>query len=338
MQHLLWGAPKGVRPGAAARRAAVLASMLALTACAPRADEAPPVKTAPAVAVAAASFESPAPVAAPEPADAPDVAMAKHWKGFGVAKCSYLAPREDFIGDDGGVDVVFHFHAGQMSEREMRESGVRGVFVSCGYGIGSGGYARAFADEGRFGFMMKRLTSAIGREAQRGDVHLRRLTLASWSAGFAAISRILAVPEWYEATDTVVLLDSLHAQYVDGEGPARGADRVDVKMLRRFVRFASDAAAGKKTMVITHSAIVPPDYASTFEATSALLFEVGVIPVAADEKTARGMTTSTAADEGGLHVRGFRGMGPQDHFDHLHMIGSVLRTWVVPRWSAAGDR
>ncbi|MBX3203883.1 MAG: hypothetical protein KF764_02380 [Labilithrix sp.] len=341
MQHLLWGAvgapvsPKDVATvPSAARRAFVFASLVALTACAPRASEAPPVKTAPPVSVAAASLESTAPVAAPDATDAPDVAMAKHWQGFGVSKCSYLAPSEDFIGDDGGVDVVFHFHAGQMSEREMRESGVRGVFVSCGYGVGSGGYARAFEDEGRFGVMMKRLTRAIGTSAKRSDVHLRRLTLASWSAGFAAVSRILAVPEWYEATDTVVLLDSLHAQYVDGEGPARGADHVDVKMLKRFVRFATDAAAGKKTMVITHSAIVPPDYASTTEATEALLFEVGVVPVAASEKNARGMTPSIEADEGGLHVRGFRGMGPRDHFDHLHMIGSVLRTWVVPRWYA----
>ena len=55
---------------------------------------------------------------------------------------------------DGGVDVVFHFHAGQMAEREMKESGVRAVFVSCGYGMGSGAYADAFANPERFGRML----------------------------------------------------------------------------------------------------------------------------------------------------------------------------------------
>lgn len=341
MQHSLWRAattpPKDVATFATfATRLLASASLIALAACAPRASERPPAKTAPPVAVAAAVLESPAPAIEREldGLTAPDVEMEKHWQGFGVSSCSYLAPKDDFIDVEGGVDVVFHFHAGQMSERAIRTSGVRGVFVSCGYGIGSGGYARAFEDPSRFGTMMKRLTATIGRSAKRSDVHLRRLALASWSAGFAAVSRILAVPEWYDATDTVVLLDSLHAQYVDGEGPARGADHVDVKMLKRFVRFATDAAAGKKTMVVTHSAIVPPDYASTSEATAALLSEVGVAPTRTSAKTGRGMTLSLEADARGLHVRGFRGAGPRDHFDHLHLIDNVLRTWLVPRWNA----
>jgi hypothetical protein len=110
-------------------------------------------------------------------------------------------------------------------------------------------------------------------------------------------------------------------------------------MLKHFVRFAADAAAGKKTMVITHSAIVPPDYASTSESTAALLSEVGVVPTTSNENATLSSTTvghkmalSLKADEGGLHVRGFRGMGPHDHFDHLHLIGETLRSWVVPHW------
>ncbi len=316
------------------RSASLLGSVIALVACA-RASEVPMAKTAPAVAVAAAVIETPAPRASLFEAPAPDVAMEDHWKGFGVSSCSYLAPKEEFIGEDGGIDVVFHFHAGQMSERDMRASGVRGVFVSCGYGVGTSGYSRAFEAPSRFASMMKRLTATVGRSAKRSDVHVRRLALASWSAGFAAVSRILSVPEYYEATDTVILLDSLHARYTDGEGAQRGADKVDVRGLRHFVRFASDAAAGKKTMVITHSAIVPPDYASTSESTAALLAQVGVTAVPASG-SGRSMALALEADEGGLHVRGFRGMGPRDHFDHLHLIGDTLRSWLVPRWYTAG--
>jgi hypothetical protein len=316
------------------------ALLLALPACAPRKDIESP-KSAPSVAVAAAAIEAPAQVAARADDDAPNVEMERGWKGFGVPNCSYLAPKEDFVADDGSVDVVFHFHAGQMSEREIRTSGVRGVFVSCGYGVGTTGYARNFEDPTRFGWMMKRLTKTIGASAKRTDVHLRHLALASWSAGFAAVGRILAVPEWYAATDTVVLLDSLHARYIDGDGetgPGRGADRVNTRSLKNFIRFAGDAAAGKKTMVITHSAIVPPDYASTTEATTALLFEIGLAATPAEsaaEKSPRPMAAiAQKADEGNLHVRGFRGQGPRDHFDHLHLIGSMLRSWLVPRWSA----
>ncbi len=320
------------------RSASLVGSVIALAACGCT-REAPPPKIAPPVAVAAAVIETPAPVASTLEARVPDVEMEEHWSGFGVASCSYLAPKAELVGDDGGIDVVWHFHAGQMSEREMRASGVRGVFVSCGYGIGTTGYSRAFDDPSRFRSMMKRLTRTIGNKAKRDDVHVRRLALASWSAGFAAVSRILSVAEYYDATDTVILLDSLHAQYTDGEGPARGAEKVDVKMLRHFVRFAADAVAGKKTMVITHSAIVPPDYASTSEATAALLTEVGVIARPASETNSRSMGLSLIVDEGDLHVRGFRGAGPRDHFDHLHLIGDTLRSWLVPRWyTASGER
>ena len=318
------------------RSALLLGSVIVLAACA-HAGETPSSKTAPDVAVAAAVVETPAPTPAMATgATSPDVEMEEQWQGFGVSSCSYLAPKEELVAEDGGIDVIFHFHAGQMSEREMRASGVRGVFVSCGYGVGTSGYSRAFQDPSRFSSMMKRLTRTIGKKTKRDDVHVRRLALASWSAGFAAVSRILAVPEYYDTVDTVILLDSLHAQYTGGEGPARGADLVDVKMLRHFVRFAKDAADGKKTMVITHSAIVPPDYASTSESTTALLAEVGVTATPASGKTMRSMALALEADESGLHVRGFRGMGPQDHFGHLHLIGDTLRSWLVPRWYTAG--
>jgi hypothetical protein len=309
------------------------------------------VKVEPPVAVAAAIVEAPA----PEPVVEAPIEWERSWRGFGVSQCSYLRPVNDadFVADDGGVDVVFHFHAGQMSEREMKASGVRGVFVSCGYGIGTAPYSAAFEDPKRFGSMMKRLMAAIGRSVKRSDVHLRRLALVSWSAGFAAIHRILAVPQWYEATDTIVLLDSLHARYVDAGPPAggreakaaprsaRGADQVDVRQLCRFARFASDAVAGTKAMVITHSSIVPPDYASTTEATAALLAEIGVVPTdgAGAEESPRGMSLTVRADAGNLHVRGFRGTGPRDHFDHLYLVGDALRSWLVPRWyTSSGER
>ncbi|MFO0743005.1 MAG: hypothetical protein U0270_44430 [Labilithrix sp.] len=300
-------------------------------------------KEKPAVQVAAAVVEA---VAAPIPTASFDGAS---WAGFGVAHCSYLAPASDFIGEDGGVDVVWHFHAGQMATSDMKASGMRAVFVSCGYGIGTGGYSSNFEDPNRFGAMMRSLTRTISFKAKR-DVHLQHLALASWSAGFAAVNRVLASSEWYEKTDAVLLFDSLHAQYIDLPEDAklktkplaaRGADHVDANMLRRFIRFATDAAAGKKRMVITHSSIVPPDYASTAEATAALLREVDVAPASTTAASfgLPSMVPSVVADAGNLHVRGFRGIGPHDHFDHLHLIGEALRSWIVPGWySAVSER
>jgi hypothetical protein len=258
------------------------------------------------------------------------------WRGLSFG--TYLAPKSDFIAKDGGVDVVFHFHAGQMAERQMKESGMNAVFVSCGYGIGSGAYAAALADPQRFDRMIAELVKNLESQTGRRDVHVRHLALASWSAGFAAIGKILSVDRYFAMTDTVILNDSLHSPYVgpnptvNGYSTKRGADRVDLKMMRHFIRFAKEAAAGRKTMAITHSSIVPPDYASSTEATEALLTAIGVPSTVLDEPGSRGMTLIKRADQGNLHVRGFRGRGPHDHFDHLYLIGEALRSWVVPRW------
>ena len=308
-------------------------------------------KVAPHVQVAAAIVEP----AVPVPASAPASFEGSTWAGFGVANCSYLAPSSDFIGDDDAIDVVWHFHAGQMATADMKASEMRTVFVSCGYGIGTGGYSSNFDDPNRFSGMMRSLLRTVSFKAKR-DVHLGHFALASWSAGFAAVNRILGSSEWYAKTDAVLLFDSLHSQYIDlpedlkaGAGAAaskkvaaRGADHVDTKMLRRFIRFASDAAAGKKRMVITHSSIVPPDYASTSEATAALVREVDVPSQVSAETTAvpfglPTMTPSVVVDAGNLHVRGFRGIGPHDHFDHLHLIGEALRSWIVPGWYSPGS-
>ena len=87
------------------------------------------------------------------------------WAGFGVANCSYLAPKDDFVHDGGAVDVIWHFHAGQMATADMKTSNARAVFVSCGYGIGTGGYSSNFDDPNRFGGMMRSLTRTLARKA-----------------------------------------------------------------------------------------------------------------------------------------------------------------------------
>jgi hypothetical protein len=273
---------------------------------------------------------------------APPVAFDR-WRG--ISSCSYIAPKADFVTKDGGVDVVFHFHAGQMAERQMKDSGMNAVFVACGFGLGSGAYADAFANPHRFGRMVDELVKNLEAQTRKKGLHVRHLALTSWSAGFAAIGKILGVDRYYAMTDAVILNDSLHSVYKDPnpKTAAQGVDHVDLKMMRSFIRFAKDAVAGQKTMTITHSSIIPPDYASSAEATEALLTAIEVPLAVVDPATTdpsdptrseawRTMTLKNRADAGNLHVRGFRGQGPRDHFEHLYLIGQVLRSWVVPRW------
>jgi len=308
--------------------ALALASAVIARAPEVHADE-PPVPVEIALVTASIASTQPRVEVAPELA-APPVAFDR-WKGLGYG--TYLAPAADFIGTDGGFDVVFHFHAGQMAERQMKESGMNAVFVSCGFGIGSGAYADKLASPERFGRMLDELVRNVESSTGRRGLHVRHLALASWSAGFAAVSKILGVDRYYAMVDSVVLNDSLHSQYLDPNPKAAAPRAVDLKMIRSFIRFAKDASEGKKAaMVITHSAIVPPDYASSTEATQALLTAIEVAATAVDEPSSRKMTLTKRADIGNLHVRGFKGGGPKDHFEHLHLLGEALQSWVVPRW------
>jgi len=266
------------------------------------------------------------------------ITFAERWRGAGFSGV-YLTPKDGFVADDGGVDLAFHFNAALVAEPEWRKSNANAVVVSVAYGVGSGTYAEPFSNPGLFPYMVRSVLGEIEKSlppSQKKKLYARRITLAAWSAGFGAVGKILALPESYEKIDSVVLLDGIHAGYT-GPGPhgaGEGADKVDLKMIGNLVRFAKDAALGKKTMVITHTSIIPPDYASAAETTTALLGAIGLSRQVVDEPT-EGMLLTSRVDEKGLHVRGFGGNSKGAHMKHLHLVGWAMRDFVVPERAAS---
>jgi hypothetical protein len=255
----------------------------------------------------------------------------------GTSFGAYLAPKGDFVGADGGVDLIFHFNAAILAEKSWRKSDANAVIVSQAFStFGTGAYEDAYADQGRFGRMVDEVLASVGRAQHRDNLHARRITLVGWSAGFAAVGKILSVPRYFDMVDGVVLLDGLHAQYTllpgEARGPNKGAARVNVAQLASFIRFATQAKEGKKQMTVTHTSILTSDYASTTEASDALVREAGLTNVDTDE-TMFGMRLRTRAHKRNLHVLGFRGYNPEDHMKQLHAVGDVVRTWVSPRLS-----
>jgi hypothetical protein len=244
--------------------------------------------------------------------------LAGPWKPL-VWGASYLAP-DDVVAKDGGVDVIFHFHGAGVIDEEWRSSGIDAVVIGLtlpGYGVGV--YRDMFSSSDRFGAIVDDAVKRVGGN------HVRRLGLVSWSAGYGGTQDVLSNAHYYAMVDTVVVIDGMHADYVEGL-PDEGDFSV-------FERFARDAVGGGKQMIITHSAVVPPGYASTTETATMLLASVGVSRVEEKKTNARGMTEWYHADSGGLHVRGFRGDGPHDHMDQVHLVGDIVRTFVAPRWT-----
>jgi hypothetical protein len=284
----------------------------------------------------------------PEPGQSPEIAaLARAAEGnapsvdyenwHGTSFGAFLTPKGDFWGDDGGVDVIVHFNAAMLAGRSWQKSHANAVVVSASFGaFGSGPYQEAMADPGRFARMLSEVVAGVEAQKKHKGLHVRRVGIVAWSAGFGAVGRVLSVKKYFDQVDSVVLLDAMQAGYKDpSRGIAQGPDAVSLTGIDPYVRFAREAMAGRKQLVITHTSIVPPEYASTTDAALALVGAVGAPKrlAAEGETDARGMLPKYRVDAGDLHVYGFRGGGPNDHMRHLHLVGDMVRELVVPRWS-----
>ncbi len=100
------------------------------------------------------------------------------------------------------------------------------------------------------------------------------------------------------------------------------------------MQFAKLAAAGKRLMVVSHSSIVPPGYASTTETSHYLVDAVGghsrrMKPRSSDPM---GLELIDRFDRKGLHVLGYAGNGPLDHCAHVGLFRDILSVHLAPRW------
>lgn len=228
-------------------------------------------------------------------------------------------------------DVVVHFHVGKSAQDDYRASGLHAAVVGLDHGLFAKAYGDAYEDETRFQKVMAAVTEIVRERAGRPAMSPRRIALVAWSAGYGAVRKVLA--QRGDSIDAVILLDGLHTAY--RHGPR--SKKVDLRDLDPFVRFAREAAAGKKLMVLTHSAIVPSGYASTTETASALIAAegAGTERVATELEESAGLTPTSRADKGDFHVRAFEGETKEKHVAQLHLVRLALDHYLVPRWSTS---
>ena len=109
--------------------------------------------------------------------------------------------------------------------------------------------------------------------------------------------------------------------------------------LSPIVRFAKRAAAGEALLVLSHSRIAPPGYASTSEVADYLLAEIGGLRVPMQGMNPLGAELSTGLDLGGVHVRGYEGGDKFAHCAHTALLAEAVRDTLEPAWgtgTAAG--
>jgi hypothetical protein len=224
-----------------------------------------------------------------------------------------LAPKP---GEKRTVPLLVVFHAGTWVP-EVAAAAVGTAVVGVQITAGSGGYAAAVADPGRFPVLLE--------EAERkAGVRLRPVTLAGWSAGCGAVRELLRQPASVERVDRVVAIDGIHTDYVDGK-PGPLESRLETGKLEPWLALAREAVAGRKRLLILHTEIFPGTFASTTETADWLIRELGLRRRAVARWGPMGTALLSDTRAGRLRIQGYAGNSAPDHVDLLHALPDWLR-------------
>jgi hypothetical protein len=219
------------------------------------------------------------------------------------------------------VPLVVHFHgAPWLVQFHVAKYLPRAVLITVQLGAGSRAYASPFESSDTFRTIVDEAKSELGLKHEWSSI-----TLTGFSAGYGAIRAILRQAANLARVNAVLLLDGIHASYSpEGKLLAEGGAVKDAD-LDSFVKFAREAAAGKRSFVITHSEIFPGTYASTTECVDHLIRALG-LKRRSELKTGRtGMQQLSLIDAKGLHIRGYAGNTAPDHVDHLHAMSEWFK-------------
>jgi hypothetical protein len=251
-----------------------------------------------------------------------------------------------FRTDDGGFDLLLHFHGNtRLVEESANEAGLNALVHVSNLGVESDAYERHFAVPDAF----SRLLESIEKKAAElgvANARVERVAISSWSAGYGAVYRILQPEQNLERIDAVMMLDGLHLGYVDDE---KGT--IDERHLAPFLRFAESAAGKDKLFIVTHSEIRTHGYSSTSKTASILLAQLGAprkpldgasdSPPRVDFDEARKalpkrfdqwLEAKSAANLGDFHVWGYAGRTPEHHMAHLVQMSVTVLPVLVSRW------
>lgn len=219
----------------------------------------------------------------------------------------------------GPYDVILHFHGAHPYVKELLEkAGIRAVVTIFNSGNGAEKYAQAFHAGGMLSSLMRQVEMATRPLCSGQDAKPRRIALTAWSAGYAAIEKLLARPQERERIDAVLLADGLHAGFTDPRKRKLAANA-----LLAFREFGALAKSNEKLFAITHSSIHTDGYASTTECAKLLLDSLNV--------PSEGELVSGKA--GSFSIEGSAGVDAAAHVAQLRQMDVSLLSKLRARWS-----
>ena len=227
---------------------------------------------------------------------------------------------EGYASKDSNIPLSLHLHGSPtVVEREFVRSKTKGVLVTVSLNGLSGVYKAKFENARELDGILTEVAAKLAAFKVAEKPVISRLTVSSFSAGFGGVREMLQDDRAYDRIDRLILADSLYCGYLEGASPPQ----VDPKLMAGFLRFAKDAAAGKKTLVISHCQLKPEGYASTAETADYLLTHLGLRRTDVDEEWAKTWRCTSRCRAKGFHLAGFGGDQGRDHMQHLLNIARL---------------
>lgn len=222
---------------------------------------------------------------------------------------------------DRPVPLIIHFHGvSWLMEYHIAKHFPKAALITVNLGSGSRVYGEPFGRMEMFQELIDEAGSKLGLKKGWSSI-----TLVGFSAGYGAIRAILRHDVNFQKVDNVLLLDGIHASYVpEGKRLADGGV-IKADDLDSYVKFASEAVAGNKKFMISHSEIFPGTYASTTECVDYLLTTLGLKRKAKLKDGPVGMQQVSEVDAKNFHIRGYAGNTGADHGDQLQAMPEWLK-------------
>ncbi len=262
----------------------------------------------------------------------PGLGVYDPYSGSGISIGQALMPRKGGVSKSGAFDLMVHFHGHEPIRKEFVKVAKNIFLVGIDLGIGSGAYSAGFASPDTWNQLISSVEAQVAKRTGIKQAHVRKIALSSWSAGYGAIEQILRQTGG-KNIDAVILLDSLHAGYIDERARTLKTDQISP-----FVAYAKRAAAKQTFMFMSHSSIIPPGYASTTEVASYVVGQLHGRPKKATRQDVLGLDMIDRFDKGNFHMRGYTGDDKPDHCAHLGLMADIVRTHIEPRWKSPKGR
>jgi hypothetical protein len=91
-------------------------------------------------------------------------------------------------------------------------------------------------------------------------------------------------------------------------------------------------------MILTHSSIIPPGYASTTEVAQYVVGELGGKEKKATKSDVLGLKMFARYNKGNFHSWGYLGNDKPDHCAHIGLMAGIMKNQILPRWKTPPGR